>query len=202
LGTKSKISASGRDLPEERVLIERCQDIQIRAETYLQMLEPQGTLAEFGLAGPLREVGLTHLTGARSALCQALMKANESSKADFLDAAHRDIDAAINNLRLSAEIEDVVGAMLTRAWLPSLESDADGAWADLDEAWDIAERGPMRLHMADIHLYRARLFFREETYPWKSPQDDLAAAEKLINECGYHRRDEELADAKRAILGV
>ena len=31
--------------------------------------------------------------------------------------------------------------------------------------------------------------------------DDLAAAETLINECGYHRRDEELADAKRAILG-
>jgi len=38
-------------------------------------------------------------------------------------------------------------------------------------------------------------------YPWKSPQDDLAAAEKRINDCGYHRRDEELADAKRAILG-
>lgn len=54
--------------------------------------------------------------------------------------------------------------------------------------------------LADIHLYRARLFFREKTYPWKSPQDDLAAAEKLINDCGYHRRDEELA-AKRAILG-
>ena len=59
----------------------------------------------------------------------------------------------------------------------------------------------MRLHMADIHLHRARLFFREKPYPWKSPQADLAAAEKLINDCGYHRRDEELADAKRAILG-
>jgi hypothetical protein len=30
---------------------------------------------------------------------------------------------------------------------------------------------------------------------------DLAAAEKLIKDCGYHRRDEELADAKSAILG-
>jgi len=80
--------------------------------------------------------------------------------------------------------------------------DPNGAQADLDEAWDIAERGPMRLHMADIHLYRARLFFREKDYPWESPAADLAAAEKLINECGYHRRDEELADAKRAILGV
>jgi hypothetical protein len=74
------------------------------------------------------------------------------------------------------------------------------AQSDLDEAWEIAERGPMKLYMADIHLYRARLFFREKKYPWESPPADLAAAEKLINECGYHRRDEELADAKKAIL--
>jgi len=71
-----------------------------------------------------------------------------------------------------------------------------------DNAWDIASRGPMRLHMADIHLYRARPFFREKAYPWKSQQPDLATAEKLINDCGYHRRDEELADAKHAILSA
>ena len=75
----------------------------------------------------------------------------------------------------------------------------DSAQDDLDEAWEIAVRGPMKLFLADIHLYRARLFFREKVYPWKSPQNDLAAAEKLINDCGYHRRDQELADAKRAI---
>jgi hypothetical protein len=50
-------------------------------------------------------------------------------------------------------------------------------------------------------IYRARLFFREPSYSWKSPQDDLAAAEKLINDCDYYLRDEELADAKQAILG-
>jgi len=42
---------------------------------------------------------------------------------------------------------------------------------------------------------------KEETaYPWYSPAADLAAAETLINGCGYHRRDEELADAKAALL--
>ncbi len=79
----------------------------------------------------------------------------------------------------------------------------------LDEAWEIAVRGPMKLHMADIHLYRARIFFRENDYPWnknpdgspRGPWDDLDAAGKLIKECGYHRRDQELADAKKAILG-
>ena len=100
--------------------------------------------------------------------------------------------------------EHIPRGLLTRAWLRSLtgaRTGSESAQSDLDEAWEIAARGPMKLFLADIHLYRARLFFREPSYPWKSPQDDLAAAEKLINDCGYHRRDEELADAKQAILG-
>ena len=71
--------------------------------------------------------------------------------------------------------------------------------SDLDEAWEIAERGPMKLFMADIHLYRARLFFREAQYPWGSPAADLAAARELIEKCGYGRRKEELADAEAAV---
>ena len=78
----------------------------------------------------------------------------------------------------------------------------ESAQEDLDEAWEIAERGPMKLFMADIYLHRARLFFREKPYPWKSAQEDLVAAEKLIKTCGYHRRDQELADAKGAILAA
>ena len=106
-----------------------------------------------------------------------------------------------NDLRRSGEQIWITGGLFFRAWLRVLEGNSEGAQTDLNEAWEIAERGPMRLHMADIHLYRARLFHAVKPYPWKSPQEDLAAAEKLINECGYHRRDEELADAKQAILG-
>jgi len=32
-------------------------------------------------------------------------------------------------------------------------------------------------------------------------EGDLTAAGKLISDCGYNRRDQELADAKQAILG-
>jgi hypothetical protein len=95
------------------------------------------------------------------------------------------------------------GALASRAWLRFCAGSllgADSAQEDLDEAWEIAERGPMRLHMADIHLYRARLFFREKEYPWESPEADLAAARKLIEQCGYWRRKEELEDAERVIL--
>ena len=133
-----------------------------------------------------------------------------------------EIEEAVDGLRRSGRSDFLPLGLLTRAWLRFLTGARTGpesAQEDLEEAWEIAERGPMRLFMADIHLYRARLFgtrnaefgARNEAaaYPWdrnpdgtpRGPKDDLAAAEKLINDCGYHRRDEELADAKRAILG-
>ena len=32
----------------------------------------------------------------------------------------------------------------------------------------------------------------------RGPKDDLGAARELIEQCGYHRRDGELADAEEA----
>ncbi len=45
------------------------------------------------------------------------------------------------------------------------------------------------------------LGFCKHPSPWPSLPAHLAAAETLSHDCGYHRRDQELADAKRAILG-
>jgi len=73
--------------------------------------------------------------------------------------------------------------LLTRAWARHAAGDVDGCKADLDEAQEIAERGGMKLHMTDVLLYRARLF-RD-----RSARDHAAA---LVEETGYHRRDEEL----------
>ncbi|HEY0075018.1 MAG TPA: tetratricopeptide repeat protein [Abditibacteriaceae bacterium] len=105
---------------------------------------------------------------------------------------------AIENLRETSE--ELPRALASRAKLHAKQGQFDKAQEDLDEAWDIAKRGPMRLFMADIHLYCARLFFRETDYPWQSPQVDLAAARRLIEECGYGRRREELEDAEAMIL--
>jgi hypothetical protein len=64
----------------------------------------------------------------------------------------------------------------------------------------------MRLHLADIHLHRARLFGliadRPADYPWASARDDLDRARKLIEDCGYGRRREELEDAEAAWVRV
>jgi hypothetical protein len=122
----------------------------------------------------------------------------------------------VAGLRRAGQQDELPRGLLTRAWLRFLENNPTGpesAQADLDEAWEIAERGPLRLHMADILLHRARLFGRAravsgqlsvvsgQQYPWESPEADLEAAGKLIHDCGYHRRGEELADARKAILG-
>ena len=167
----------------------------------------------------LLNIALDHLTLGRAALYSAILEPSAIGNSQF------EIDAAVSGLRHAGEQDPLVLGLLTRAWLRSLtgaRTGSDSAQSDLDEAWEIAERGPMRLFMADIHLHRARLFGVRiadravrneeaeggvpnepaEPYPWESPEADLAAAEKLINDCGYHRRDEELTDAKRAILGA
>jgi hypothetical protein len=108
----------------------------------------------------------------------------------------------VSGLRRAGTVEFLVLGLLTRAWLRSLTGQAtgpDSARSDLDEAWEIAERGPMPLFLADIHLYRARLFFRDKPYPWQSPQHDLAEARRLIVKHGYLRRKEELEDAESAL---
>ena len=118
--------------------------------------------------------------------------------------------AAVEGLRKSGNMDHLPRGLLTRAWHRQLTGDASGAASDLDEAWEIAERGPMRLYQADILLTRARLFgivnyeigrMKEgAAYPWGSAEEDLAEARGLIEKCGYHRRDEELADAEAALM--
>jgi hypothetical protein len=111
---------------------------------------------------------------------------------------------AVSGFRRAGQQDELPRGLLSRAWLRSLTSaltGADSAQSDLDEAWEIAERGPMPLFLADIHLYRTRLFFRERAYPWQSAQHDLAEASRLIEKHGYGRRKGELEDAEAAILG-
>ena len=152
----------------------------------------------------LLTIALDHLTLGRAALYEAVLSAASPSSFSLPTSS---LDSAVFGLRRAGQQIMLPRGLLTRAWLRSLTGACTGpesAQSDLDEAWEIAERGAMKLHLADIHLYRARLFgSRNEDmkYPWESPAADLAAAEKLINDCGYHRRDAELADAKRAILG-
>jgi hypothetical protein len=154
-------------------------------------------------------IALNHLTLGRAAFYAAIREGS-ASRPRTSDLSH--IDDAVSGLRRAGTQHHLPRALLTCAWQRFLEgkrTGPGGAQENLDEAWEIAERGAMKLFLADIHLYRARLFFHEGEYPWnknpdgsaRGPRDDLDAAAKLIRTCGYHRRDEELAVA-RAVIGM
>ena len=149
------------------------------------------------------DIALTHLTLARAALYEAILAHSP------LDTRHPSLINAVEALRKAGEMTYLPRGLLTRAWQRHLSGQASAAAADLDEAWEIAERGPMPLYQADVLLTRARLFalpiadcrlpLAGPAYPWGSPQDDLREARRLIEKHGYHRRDEELADAEAAL---
>ena len=149
----------------------------------------------------LLTIALDHLTLGRAALYEALLAGSS------LEPCRASLQHAVDGLRRANVQHHIPRSLLTRAWLRSLTSartGPDSAQSDLDEAWEIAERGPMPLFLVDIHLHRARLFGHPaagpvgEQYPWESAAADLAAARALIVKHGYLRRLEELEDAEAA----
>jgi TIR domain len=131
---------------------------------------------------PLK-IALDHLTLARAMLYKAHLGFST------LASAGGHVTAAVDGLRVATAMHHFPRGLLTRAWLRCLSGDEAGCRADLAEAWEIAERGPMPLFQADIQLTRARLF---------RDRNALAEARQLIEKHRYHRRDGELADAEEA----
>jgi hypothetical protein len=178
-----------------------CQAVAQRAAQTLKWVTTQSCLLD---------IALDHLTLARAALYAAILEnaravppSTEGPPQQQRAATH--LQHAVDGLRRAGQVDELPRGLLTRAWLRALEAKhtgPDSAQSDLDEAWEIAERGPMSLFLADIHLHRARLFgglvARGEKYPWQSPQQDLAEARRLITKHGYGRRKEELEDAEAA----
>jgi tetratricopeptide (TPR) repeat protein len=145
---------------------------------------------------------------------------------DHACAAAARLDGALEGLRASGRNDYVPRGLLARAALRRAVGDWDGAKRDLDEAKEIAESGLMRLYWCDCALEGARLALarREAFAPLNglvepSPprpvlpdataaaalreeaRKELDVARKLIAECGYHRRDEELAELDAVVAG-
>ena len=129
---------------------------------------------------------LDHLTLGRAALYQAIL--GETA----LDDAHTKLEQAVAALRLAGQPVFIPPGLLTLGWLLFLEGNSAQSMSAFEEAREIAERGPMKLHLADLYLHRARLL-----------QDGagLSHARDLVTACGYLRRQEELEDAAQAARG-
>jgi hypothetical protein len=137
----------------------------------------------------LSSIALDHLTLARVGLIRAILS-NPLLPKPALDLAH--VAHAVNGLRNAGQLDDLPKGLLTAALYRFVRGDDAAARAGLDEAQETAERGPMPLYLADIHLHRARLF---------RDRAELAKARDLIQQHGYGRRNDELEDAEAAAGG-
>ena len=77
------------------------------------------------------------------------------------------------------------------------------ALADLEEALEIAERGEMKLFLADYHLEASRLEIKEQKANSKrQAEEHLAIAKEMIEQMGYGRRKPEVEELERQIKSM
>jgi tetratricopeptide (TPR) repeat protein len=173
-------------------------------------------------------VALDTLTLGRAHLALTLQywasaPSDETTRDNGRAAAAR-LDEAVEGLRASGTNDHLPRGLLARAAFRRSIGDWDGAWRDLAEAQEIAEPGPLRLYLCDCALGRARrALARHEAFAplivepsppppalpdaaeaarlLKEARKELNAAGKLIADCGYHRRDAELAELDEVAVG-
>ena len=163
-------------------------NLESQIPDYLAEVERRGyKLFEWRVPGDsLLDIALDHLTLARVGLIRAIL-ANPIPQ-PTLDLPH--IATAVNGLRSAGQSFLLCSGLLTASLYHFVRGEHDLARKYLAEAQQIAERGPMPLFLADIHLHRARMFHDRPA---------LSHAAHLIRTLAYGRRYDELLDAEQAL---
>jgi hypothetical protein len=145
---------------------------------------------------------------------------------EFSSTAYASLGRAADGVRLSERLDYLPNCLLARAALHRALGDWDGAECDLDEVEEIAKPGLMRLYLCDLSLERTRLALAQceafaplnglvyDSPPTPEPPspaehdrllaevaEQLRIAADYIETCGYHRRDEELAELQAVLRG-
>ena len=107
------------------------------------------------------------------------------------------LDAAVHGLRVAGTVDELPRGLLARAGYFRATGMNGKALIDLAEVMRIADRCKMRLHQCDAHLEYARLALADGTPEIALPH--FQSAEKLVDDCGYHRRDDEIAELKERL---
>jgi len=165
----------------------------------------------------LLDIALDQLSLGRAYLLQAVEQMDSTFEVESIYAKAADyLNQAVDGLRKAGAQEFIARGLFARAELYRLQGNYPNAWEYLEEAYDIAERGEMRLWLTDYHLGASRLLISEfgfrnvdhhnlvrpvETFHEMSLQNEtslrgadnhLKQAAELVKETGYHRRDPEL----------
>jgi tetratricopeptide (TPR) repeat protein len=167
-------------------------DLLLTKGQYSDAQKRAGVALEIVLHGSrnLLDIALNKLTLGCSVILQA-----ENEKTGNFSKAIEFLNQAVDGLRNAGAQEFIVRGLLAQASLYRLQGDFHSAWSDLTEAKEIAERGEMKLYLADYHLEAARLHLAEGG-KYADASDHYEKAKALIDQTGYHRRDAELAALK------
>jgi hypothetical protein len=169
-----------QSVPNKQESIAACEHAERRAMQTLKWGKP---------FYPLLSSALDHLSLARAHVYRVILNASTLPRTDCRIA---DCNTALAKLRHANVLDYLTKALLTTALhAGALTGKPEEACRYLNEAQQIAERGPMPLHLADVHLYRARLF---------RDKSELAKARALVDTHGYGRRRQELEDAEEVLL--
>ena len=133
----------------------------------------------------LLDIALDHLSLGRAHLQQ-----------QQLEPAQQHLDQAVKGLRDASQQQYLPLGLLTRAELHRLQGDYKEAEKDLQEVFEIAERGEMQLHLCDYHLAMAKLLQTRTDQALDQNQaaitHHLQTAKEIIHQTHYHRRLPEL----------
>jgi len=109
--------------------------------------------------------------GLESAFAKASADAARSAEEDLIEAK-RWLDEAVDGLRTAGTQHHIPQGLLARAEYYRYRQSWDKARGDLEEVREIAERGEMKLWMADYHLESARVCLDEGTgSPTEEPRE-------------------------------
>jgi tetratricopeptide (TPR) repeat protein len=109
---------------------------------------------------------------------------------EMMQQAQEWLDKSVAALRNAGTEDHLPRGLLARATLFRHQQQWQAAYADLQETFDIAQRGGMLLHLTDYHLESARLELSQ--YNKKEVKKYSDAAQQLIKRTGYQRRQAEL----------
>lgn len=142
--------------------------------------------------GLVLDIANDHLTIARAMLYR-LIGAGATLTESEESQINTHIAASVDGLHKAGHAKELPLGLLMRAWFRFVTGDEAGCRDDLETIEELAERGPMPPYLAEVYLYRARLF--------RDPAE-LDRAEELISELqakGFHRLDDQLQDAIDAL---
>jgi tetratricopeptide (TPR) repeat protein len=173
-------------------------DLLLSQENYAEVKRRASQTLEWGTReGFLLDIVHDNLSLGRAHLLQSQREPNHP-----LTESLTYLNRAVDGLRQAGAQEFIARGLLARAEYYRVTGDLDKAQRDLDEAFSIASRGGMGLHLADCRLEYARLALARGPSPRPSPskgegdeaREHLKIAKEMIEKMGYHRRDKEVEE--------